>query len=222
MRFKLFARLAALEGVELYMLAGALLLLCLLILLAVRRGRGADRSTQERPGRTRLLVYGAMSLTLSFILSYMKLFSMPFGGSITLFSMLPLIVYAWAFGPAAGFLAGLAYSLLQMTQGVWVVHWLQFLLDYLVAFTLLGIAGFLPGSLPAAAAAAGFARMLCSTVSGAVFFADGGLEYGISNPWVYSLLYNGLTIGADTLLCVLAACLPPLRRTVGRLLKGRG
>ena len=58
--------------------------------------------------------------------------------------------------------------------------------------------------------------MLVSTVSGAIFFADGGLDYGIANPWVYSLLYNALSVGVDTVLCVLVALLPPVRRVYER------
>ena len=102
--------------------------------------------------------------------------------------------------------------MLQIVQGAWIVHWAQFILDYFVAFTCLGLAAFFPRSLPLGMAVAGLARMCVSTVSGAIFFADGGLEYGIANPWVYSLLYNGLTIGVDTLICVAVAFLPPVKR----------
>ena len=65
---------------------------------------------------TKRLVYGALCIALSFALSYVKLFSMPMGGSITLCSMLPLMLYAYRFGTPAGLLAGLAYGLLQLIQ----------------------------------------------------------------------------------------------------------
>ena len=66
------------------------------------------------------------------------------------------------------------------------------------------------------AAVAGLSRMLASTVSGAIFFQDAGFSYGFANPWVYSLIYNGLTIGVDTLLCVAVAALPPVKRLFDR------
>ena len=158
-----------------------------------------------------------MCLSLSFVLSYFKLFSMPFGGSITLASMLPLVVYASYFGPAYGFGAAFAYALLQIAQGAWIVHWAQFILDYFVAFTILGVASLFPKNLPVGMAVAGFARMLVSTVSGAIFFAEAGLDYGIANPWVYSLAYNGLTIGVDTVICLIIAVIPAFKRMIAKV-----
>ena len=221
MEFRLFQKLVSLEGLELYLLLGAALIFAALLLAVLRYRRtqkDAPASATKRGNRTRALVYGAMCLTLSFVLSYFKLFSMPFGGSITLVSMLPIMIYASYFGPACGFLAGFAYALLQIVQGAWIVHPVQFVLDYFVAFTCLGLPSLFPKKLPLGAAVGGVARMLVSTVSGAIFFADGGLDYGIANPWAYAFLYNLLTIGVDTLLCVIVACLPPVRRLAGRIL----
>ena len=185
-----------------------------MLLIAVLRYRktAALQPAASKQSRTRTLVYGALMLTLSFVLSYFKLFSMPFGGSVTLVSMLPLMMYACAFGPAAGFLAAFAYALLQIVQGAWIVHPVQFILDYFVAFTCLGLPSLFPNKLTLGTAVGGVARMLVSTVSGAIFFSDGGLDYGIANPWVYAFLYNLLTVGVDTLLCVIVSLLPPVRR----------
>jgi thiamine transporter len=130
--------------------------------------------------------------------------------------MLPIFAYAAYFGPAYGFTAAFAFSLLQVVQGAYIVHPVQFVLDYFVAFTLLGIASFFPKNLPLGAAVAGLARMLASTVSGAIFFKDAGFSYGFANPWVYSLIYNGLTIGVDTVLCVIVAALPPVQKLFER------
>ncbi len=226
MEFKLFTKLASLEGIELYMLFGAVVLLGLLIWAVVaynRRARAqaaaAPEAPRAKPSRTQILVYGALSITLAFVLSYFKLFSLPFGGTITLLSMLPIFAYAAYFGPLYGFTAAFAFSLLQVVQGAYIVHPVQFVLDYFVAFTLLGAASFFPKNLPVGAAVAGFLRMLASTVSGAVFFKDVGLEYGFANPWVYSLIYNFLTIGVDTILCVIVAALPPVQRLFDRVFR---
>ena len=54
--------------------------------------------------------------------------------------------------------------------------------------------------------------MLVSTVSGAIFFADSGLDYGFANPWTYSFLYNMLTIGVDTLICAGFSLVPAIKK----------
>ncbi|HML68568.1 MAG TPA: energy-coupled thiamine transporter ThiT [Clostridia bacterium] len=223
MEFKLFSKLASLEGIELYMLLGGLVVLGVLIAVVVSYAKRAkvQAATQPeavgKPSRTQSLVYGALSITLAFVLSYFKLFSLPLGGTITLLSMLPIFAYAAYFGPVYGFTAAFAFSLLQVVQGAYIVHPVQFILDYFVAFTLLGTAAFFPKNLPLGAAVAGFLRMMASTVSGAVFFGSYAADYGFSNPWVYSLIYNFLTIGVDTILCVVVATLPPVQRLFKRV-----
>ena len=223
MEFNLFSKLASLEGIELYMLLGGLVLLGVLIAVVVSYARRAkaQAATQPealgKPSRTQSLVYGALSITLAFVLSYFKLFTLPLGGTITLLSMLPLFAYAAYFGPVYGFTAAFAFSLLQVVQGAYIVHPVQFILDYFVAFTLLGTAAFFPKNLPLGAAVAGFLRMMASTVSGAVFFGSYAADYGFTNVWAYSLAYNFLTIGVDTILCVVVAALPPVQRLFKRV-----
>ena len=223
MEFQLFSKLASLEGIELYMLLGGIVVLGVLIAVVVSYAKRAKAQAAiqpeaaGKPSRTQTLVYGALSITLAFVLSYFKLFSLPLGGTITLLSMLPIFAYAAYFGSVYGFTAAFAFSLLQVVQGAYIVHPVQFILDYFVAFTLLGTAAFFPKNLPLGAAVAGFLRMMASTVSGAIFFSSYATEYGFSNPWVYSLIYNFLTIGVDTILCVVVAALPPVQRMFKRV-----
>ena len=63
-----------------------------------------------------MLAFAALSIALSFLLSNIRLYRMPQGGSVTPASMLPLMLFAYAFGVAPGLLAGLAYGLLQLVQ----------------------------------------------------------------------------------------------------------
>ena len=116
MEFKLFSKLASLEGIELYMLLGALVVLGLLIWAVAsysKRAKAQTAATETdvagKPSRTQVLVYGALSITLAFVLSYFKLFTLPYEGSITLLSMLPIFAYAAYFGPARGFTAAFAF-----------------------------------------------------------------------------------------------------------------
>ena len=174
---------------------------------------------------TKSLVYGALCLALSFALSYVKLFSMPMGGSVTLCSMLPLMAYAYRFGVPKGLLAGLAYGLLQLLQKPEIVHPLQLILDYPLAFMMLGFAGLMRSRadadtskawrLPAGIVVGGLLRMACHIVTGAVFFGAYAPE-GV-NAWWYSLLYNGGYLSVDTVVCAAVACIPPVRKVVSKL-----
>ena len=223
MEFKLFHKLASLEGIELIMfiIAGVVFLGLLALVILYRKknkpAEGIAEPAKAPLNKTQKLVYGALSLTLAFVLSYFKLFSLPFGGTITLVSMLPIFAYAAYFGPVYGFTAAFAFSLLQVIQGAYIVHPIQFILDYFVAFTLLGLASFFPKSLPLGALVGGFARMLASTVSGAVFFGSYAADFGFTNVWAYSLVYNFFSIGVDTLLCVVVAAMPPVQKLFKRV-----
>ena len=95
---RLFSKLGSLEGIELYMLIGGLVILGLLIWAVASYAKRAKAKALEapeaeaaKPNRTQVLVYGALSITLAFVLSYFKLFTLPYEGSITLLSMLPRI-----------------------------------------------------------------------------------------------------------------------------------
>lgn len=222
MDFVLFEKLAKLNGIELYLLLGALLLAAALIIaitLYGRRQKGADEivPVKSKGFPVRILVQGALCVSLSFILSYIKLFSMPLGGSIALCSILPIAIFAVLYGPAYGFAAAFVYSLLQVVQGAWIVHWAQFILDYFIAFTCYGLAGFFRRSLPLGVAVAGLSRMVISMISGMVFFASSAADAGYASLFAYSFIYNGSTIGIETLMCVIVAFLPPVKRMVERI-----
>ena len=96
--------------------------------------------------RVRALCEGAIMVAIAQILSYIKLFpNMPNGGSIT-FAMFPILLFAVRFGLGQGLLAGFAFGLLQLIfDGAYAWGWQSMLLDYLVAFTPLGLAGLFKG-----------------------------------------------------------------------------
>ena len=90
---------------------------------------------------TRMLANAALCIALAFVLSYIRLYKLPQGGSITLASMLPIFLFAYAYGVAPGMLVGAAYGILQFIQDAYFVHPVELLLDYPLAFALLGLAG---------------------------------------------------------------------------------
>ena len=157
----------------------------------------------QKKGRTdtRALTYGALCMAMSFVLSYIKLWSMPLGGSITLASMLPLLWYSNRFGVRNGLIAGAAYGILQLIQKPEIYHWVQVLLDYPLAFMMLGLAGSVKNlQLGSIIGVAG--RWVCHILSGAIFFAEWVPE-GWSNAWIYAAAYNGAYLLVDLVICIL-------------------
>ena len=160
----------------------------------------AKRPQKEGKTDVRALTYGALCMAMSFVLSYIKLYSMPLGGSVTLASMLPLLWYSNKFGMRNGFIAGAAYGLLQLIQKPEIYHWVQVLLDYPLAFMMLGLAGSVKNlQLGSILGVAG--RWICHIISGAVFFGE-WMPEGWSNAWVYSAAYNGAYLLVDLILCI--------------------
>jgi thiamine transporter len=139
---------------------------------------------------TRVLTEAALAVALSFVLGFIVLFKMPFGGSVSL-EMIPLILLALRQGWKVGVLAGAAYGLLDLAIDPYVVHPVQLLLDYPLAFGALGLAGLFKPTVRGAilgATVAVLARFLCHLLSGVVFFASYAPEGW--NPFLYSAAYN--------------------------------
>lgn len=168
---------------------------------------------------TRMLANAALCIALAFVLSYIKLYEMPQGGSVTLASMLPIFMFAYAYGVAPGMIVGFAYGLLQFVQGGWFVHPMQFLLDYPLCFSMLGLAGVarkLPdrwGIIPAILLGT-FFRFLCAFLTGVFFWGDGA---GEQNVFVYSAVYNGTYLIPEAVICIVLAMVPQVRKLARQL-----
>ena len=179
---------------------GWITIFTIIILAAIMVGMSVSRKTWT----AKSMAYAALSIALAFVLSYIKLWRMPNSGSVTLASMLPLMLFAAAYGVGPGLLAGAAYGLLQYLQGGWFVHPVQFLLDYPLAFALIGLAGLYRAmprawqkwSLYASMVLGALARCLCATLAG-IFYWD-------TAPWA-SLVYNGAYLVPDTIICIALA-----------------
>ena len=180
------------------------------ILFVICRGRKAWTA--------QTVAYGAIAIALGFVLSYIRVFRMPQGGSITPASMLPLVLFMVACGPLQGFVVGCAYGLLQLISDPYVIHPIQMLVDYPLAYGMIAlsyVAVLLPVNkrwkLPIAALFGGLGRYAMQVLSGVVFFA----EYaGDQNALIYSLVYNLASRGPDTVVCAAAACIPGMHRLV--------
>lgn len=149
---------------------------------------------------TRAIVYGAISIALSFALSYARLFKLPQGGSITFASLLPLMIYCCMFGTRRGLIVCTLYGVLQALQDPYIIHPMQFLLDYPLAFGLIGVSGifmekgvfknhkvvaFLLGGVIAV-----ILRYACHVCSGVFAFADYADLEKYDTAVAYSMAYN--------------------------------
>lgn len=165
--------------------------------------------------KTKAIVYGGLCVAIAFVLSYVRLYRWPQGGSITLASALPIFVYAYIFGPAAGIAAGTAYGLLQLIQDPYILHPFQVFLDYILAFAAWGLAGFFRKNISLGIIIGGAGQIFSSFLSGVIFFGTYAPE-GMS-PIIYSLAVNGTVLGTNMAICLIISLLPQIRKVIEHL-----
>ncbi len=119
---------------------GAFLLLVVLALGVFVVGKNKDKDNKGKTD-TRALAYAGVTIALSFALSYIRLFKLPQGGSVTLASLLPIMLYSYIFGTKKGVMVGFIYGVMQALQDPWIIHPAQFFLDYPIAFAMIGLTG---------------------------------------------------------------------------------
>jgi thiamine transporter len=139
--------------------------------------------------QTKIVAEVVVSVALAYALNMIVMFRMPQGGSVTAVSMVPLLWLALRRGVRVGVIGGIMFGIVDMFPQPFVVHPVQFLLDYPLAFGALGLAGFFQTH-PIAGVFSGIAgRFACHFIAGVVFFGMYAPE-GM-NPIVYSAIYNG-------------------------------
>ena len=177
-------------------------------------------SKTSRQWNAKILSFAALSVALSFVLSCVRLYRMPTGGSVTPASMLPIMLFSAVYGVGPGLLTGLVYGILQYFQGGWFLNVWQLILDYLLAFAALGLAG-LAKKLPekwglyASFVIAVLGRAICAILAGVMWANDSiakgwGLEIAgksYSSPLLYSAVYNGFYLIPEIVICILLAVL---------------
>ena len=154
--------------------------------------------------KTHLLTEIAAFVALSVICSFIKIWEMPQGGSVAL-TMVPILLIAFRRGPVAGMITGGIYGLISLAIAGVIYHPMSILLDYVLAFGLVGLAGFFRKNLPFAICGTvlGIAgRFLSSLVSGAVLF--GSYAPAGQNPWIYSLIYQATYLIPELVICLVA------------------
>ena len=163
----------------------------------------------------RKLVFSAMGIALAMVTSYIKVWEMPMGGSVTLLSMLFICLIGYWFGAGYGILAGVGFGLLQFIVDPYMMSVPQVLFDYPLAFGALGLSGLFCGrryGLQAGYVLGVLGRFVFSTLSGVFFFAAYAPE-GM-NPWVYSAPYQGSYLGAEGLITLVILSIPPVAKAL--------
>ncbi len=184
-----------------------------------KKGAG---SSEKRTGKltVKQLVFCAMAIALGTVLSNIKLFSFPWGGSVTLLSMLVICLPGYFFGLGAGLLAGVAYGVLQLLIDPYVLYPLQLVVDYLLAFGALGLSGLFSrgkNGLIKGYIAAVLGRYVFAVISGWIFF--GAYAWEGWAPLPYSLAYNAIYIFAEAAVTVIILLLPPVKKALGSVKK---
>ena len=172
--------------------------------------------------KTNVLVEGAIMIALATVLSFIRVVKLPWGGSITLLSMLPIVLFSIRRGIKAGLTVSFLFSLVQFIQGIMdgLFGWgltpgslvACIFLDYLLAFTVLGLAGiFRKKGVPGWIAGIAFAILLRFTMhflSGVIIWQSFGQLWGeffTENTVLYSLLYNGAYMLPEMIFTIIGA-----------------
>lgn len=173
---------------------------------------------QNRSGRISVqkLTYCAMGIALAFVTSYIRLFHFPYGGSVTLFSMLFIVLIANWYGLRTGLMVGFAYGLLQFLQEPYVLSPLQVCCDYLFAFTALGLAGLFSGKkygLLKGYILAVLARGFFHSLGGYLFWMDSiPADFPSSLKFLYPVIYNYSYLLAEGALTVVLLSVRSVRQ----------
>jgi len=186
--------------------------------LLIIKSQNKQRMERIQQSNISLLTFSALCVALAVVLSQIRLFQMPQGGSITAFSMLPIVLVGYWYGVKAGISAGIVYGLLRLMLGATVIHPVQFILDYPLAYAALGAfcifrdkkfglqISFLAGTI---------GRFLCSFIGGIVFFGE--FAPPDQPVWIYSAIYNATYIAPEAAITLIILSLPPVMKAIEQL-----
>ena len=186
----------------------AVAVFALLILISTLAGKKKTVNAKQ-------LAFAAGALALAIVTSYIKLFHLPMGGSVTLFSMFFVTLIGYWYGPTVGLMAGVAYGLLQMILDPYIVSIPQMLIDYPFAFGALGLAGFFSekkNGMIIGYIVSVLGRFVFSVLSGVIFFGMYAPE-GMS-PFVYAIVYNGSYLATEAAITIILLCVPAVKKAL--------
>lgn len=176
-------------------LATIVIIVGLMILVAI---------TDKKKMDINVMIKTAILIAIAYVLNQLTLFRMPQGGSVTPFSMLFIVLVGYLFGPKQGVLAGIVFGLLDLLMKPYVIHPVQLILDYPLAFGALGLGAILRNQNHGLMKTYLFGilgRFIVSSLSGIIFFMD--VTNGVWAGLITAILYNFTYIAAEGFITIL-------------------
>ena len=181
----------------------------------------AGKSSEKKKMSTKQLVFCGIVMALAFVTSYIKIFEMPWGGSVTLCSMLFIVLIGNWYGVKTGFAVGLAYSILQFIQEPFVLSFFQVCCDYFLAFAALGAAGFFAKS-----SQGPIKGYIAAVLARGAFHALGGYLYWMdympesfpqSLKSIYPIAYNYSFLLAEGVITIMILSIPAVSKALNQV-----
>ena len=188
----------------------------------------ASRHNKKKQVNVKQLAFCAMGIALAFVTSYIKLWELPWGGSVTLCSMLFIVLLANWYGIGTGVFVGLSYGILQFIQEPYVLSFFQVCCDYILAFAALGLAGFFAEN-------SGVFRggkhglligYILAVIARGAFHSLGGylywMDYMPENfpkalAAIYPIVYNYSYLFAEAVLTIIVISIPAVKKALVRV-----
>ena len=181
-------------------------------------------SNTKSHNAVRALAEGAILIAVALVLGQLKPYELPQGGSISL-EMLPMFIFITRWGLRNGLIGCFAFGVLQIfLEGAISWGWVSMLLDFIVAFGVMGLGGLFRGKIWPASIVAAAARFIVHFISGITVYRitvpTQLFNATFTDPWMYSLAYNGSYMAIDLALCLIVIAALSASPVMRRLLKG--
>lgn len=167
------------------------------------------------------LVCCGMCIALAYVLSFVKVIPLPFGGSATLCSMFFIVIVGYWYGLRTGLLVAFVYGMLQFLQGPYILSPFQVMCDYLLAFTCLGLGGLFKNKkngLVIGYLVAVLARGAFHSLGGYLYWMEYMPEdFPVALTWAYPVIYNYMYILAEAAITIIIICLPPVKKGLAQI-----
>ena len=166
----------------------------------------------------RRLAFCGVALALGTVTSLIKVFEFPFGGSVTLLSMLFICLIGYFYGPTTGICTAIGFGVLQLLLEPIIYYPMQVVLDYFLAFGCLGLSGFFrkrKHGLLIGYIVSITGRWVFTSLSGYLFWSE--YAWDGWNAIAYTRVYNGIYIYAEGIVTIILLAVPPVANAINRV-----